>query len=712
MFVRGENVQRRVRHTGLSGPRSTKRFFWLSLLLMPLLLPCHALQGASLFPIANSTDVEFAGGAVSDGTNYFVGFVDGTNIVGQKVTSSGQLTGSQITIGANPGFPPNAALAGARTNALVAWSDYSISSGVNIFGQLVSPSAGKIGSKFALLASAGSHGTQQLQALASDGTNYLAVWMDASSSLVYGQRISGGGVLQGSEFQLFTPSGSEGNRNLALAFGATNYLLVWQSGNNNSNTTYAAAISLSGSVGSATPISSTPSLDNNPVAVASDGTNFLAVWNCDTSVATNGTPNWNLYGRIVASTAAPLGTELALVTEHAAFPALVFDGDNFLLAWGYNTDTTNSDTTIHTRFFTRSGAAAGPMLAPFPTQGTNPALLPLNGLCFNGSKLFAVVTCGRFQVNASGDVTGFSGGDVYATLANRSGTPPAFTNAMLTNGQFCGQLQVVKGVYYTLLTSTNLKDWSTVDLVSSSTNSLITLHDSRGVAYADRMFYRAQMGNHLGLLSDFWFLEFINAGSFGSGTTATVSYPVSLAYYSAALGIENDSAPPAATNVFFTGPSGSGLSHAAASTNNSSIADGFYQSPYVTNPAAGPGGVWTVSYHGTNLTFNVADSQAASRMVVPVPTANVVSGVLQSITWTYKDAATGAPLSGPPSWMTKVFVEVNGYVGGRLLNSPTISPATTSYTLDAVVQWSNVCTIDVNYNDTLGNHYVLFFTKP
>jgi hypothetical protein len=160
------------------------------LLLAGLIAVSHLenARAAGVFPIAaNPAAVEFAGGVAFDGTNYLVGMTSGTNVVGQSVSTAGKLVGSQFILGSNPGFPPAVAMAGGKANCLVAWSDYSISSGVNSFARLVSPSSGPLGSKFPLLASAGTHGLQAIQAAASDGTNFLVVWQDTANTTFYGQ---------------------------------------------------------------------------------------------------------------------------------------------------------------------------------------------------------------------------------------------------------------------------------------------------------------------------------------------------------------------------------------------------------------------------------------------------------------------------------------------------------------------------------------------
>jgi len=665
-----------------------------------------------VFPIAtNPTLAEFGGKVAFDGTNYLASLVAGTTVAGQRLASDGQLVGSPVVVGANPGFPPAVAMASARTNNLAVWTDYSLASGVTMFGRLVSASG--LGASFPLLASAGSHGVQAIQAAASDGTNFLAVWRDNSTGSYYGQRVSGSGTLLGSEFLIFTLAG-EGDRNLALAFGKTNYLITWQDGTGGGDQTYSKLISPAGVVGSLFHVNSTPSTDMNPAAVGFDGTNYLVVWNRATNYSAGGWPEWQLCGRFVSQSGVALGNEMTLVTEQASFPALGFDGVNYLLAWGYDTTTTNTDKTIHAQFFDTSGNALGPIFTPFSAQGIYPPLLPLDGVLFDGQRFLVSATFGSFVVGPTGDVIGFMGGDVYGRFLPRSTASPVFTNGAVAGGYFQGQLLVTPGMTYTIEISTNLHDWTPVAIVSSDGPNQLDLLDEEPVTSQNRLFYRAVVGNLMPVTFTFNFHEYISAGGFGGGYTPSVSYPVALSSYSANLDVENDTGLPAATDVYFTGPAGSGMVNQAADSGNSSVGStsAAYQSPFLSNPAAAPGGTWIVNYKGTDHTLNVADPQAASRLVIPLPTVTVSGGALQSVNWAYKDAGTGAALGGAPAYVTGIQVQVDGVGGNRIYDSPWLMPAVTSHTLTSPVTWSNVGMIFMAYDDSLGNHYVVSFAKP
>lgn len=646
-------------------------------------------------------------------TNYLVGYVAGTNLMGQRLSAQGQLLGAPLVLGANPGFPPAAVLAGARTNCLVAWSDASKTTGVTMFGRVCSPDSGAVGATFPLLAAAGSHGFQRVRDAASDGTKFLALWVDAADKVddglftkVYGQFVTDAGAVAGPEFVVI--SGGTIYEDVAVAFGRTNYLVAWQQREADNYETYCRVVSQTGVLGSPVRISTTSSMDRNPVAIGFDGTNYAVVWNCTTNYG--GPGELMLAGRLVTQSGAPLGGELLMPDGPATMPALAFDGDNYLLMWAANATATNH--TVRAQFLDRQGRAIGPSFTPFPAQGTNPPLLPLNGALFDGNRFLLTATFGSFLVDTNGEVVGFAGGDVHGRFLPRSATPPVFTNATLVNGCFQGQLLVVPGVTYTLEISTNLTDWEAVDTVASDGTNLLHLADDQPATEMPRLFVRAAVGWTGSPRFEFRVLEFANGGGFGGGFTPSPSYPVTLQNYGAALFVTHDLNFPAAAEVYFTGPAGSGLTNATAWQ----VAGGedwrMYQAPPIFSPAAAPGGNWVVNYRGSNISFTLPDPQAASRLVVPLPTVSVSGDVLQSVSWVYRNATTGAALSGPPAYVTKIQVQINDIVGARIYNSPELTPEVTAHTLSSTVHWSNVGMISMAYGDTLGNHYVVSFGKP
>ena len=281
----------------------------------------------------------------------------------------------------------------------------------------------------------------------------------------------------------------------------------------------------------------------------------------------------------------------------------------------------------------------------------------------------------------------------------------AFTNINLSSdGSFQAQIQTLAGQSYSVETSTNLADWSAIASFDSVTTNLITLVNPPRVDKPGQLFYRARLGT--ALVYTFSFVESAYGGSYGSGW---IPYPVRPNAYAASFAVDNDTNYPPATNVFFTGPPGSGITNAPASSSNSTIGTNgaIYQSSYPASPAIAPGGILTVEYNGTNHTFNVPDPQAASRLVIPLPTAvsEVPNGEC-TLEWEYKDAATTTNLGGPPVFMTAIQADWTPFV------SPTFPPATTTWQFSAAgYAFPREGYITMTYKDSFGNTYAMGFSQ-
>lgn len=465
-----------------------------SIVVLALLACVHqaAAQGTPVFPIATNPAVrEVDDGIAFDGTNYLVTLLVGTtNLNAQLVSADGALLGSQISLAVGGGSSSELAATRpvfAGTNYLVAWSDTSITTGVDIFGQFISRSGAKVGPAFDLLQSRGAHGPQIARALATDTTNFLAVWQDASNGDCYGQWVTASGTLSGSEFLI---SGQSGNGNsIAATFGRTNYLVAWQSDNGVAAQTqaYGAVVPVNGSPGSPVQIGQTVSADQKTadgISVAFDGTNFLVVWMWNPGPQTSGTvTNWQVYGRLVSHGGGLLGNELVLTSgRNQVLPCLAFDGANFLLTYGYDSNTTNSDSTIDCQFLNRSGNPAGPVFAPFAPQGTNGPLLAVNGLLFDGSRFVMAASFGSVAGNSS---------EVFGAFLPNSSAPPTLSPiGPLVGTHFPLMLAGTPGISYAIQASTNLASPDWLGLATNSpTNGTFTFTDPG--ATNTRRFYRA-----------------------------------------------------------------------------------------------------------------------------------------------------------------------------------------------------------------------------
>lgn len=302
---------------------------------------------------------------------------------------------------------------------------------------------------------------------------------------------------------------------------------------------------------------------------------------------------------------------------------------------------------------------------------------------------------------------------LFLFVATGSFPAPVLTNAaLLGNGQLKVVLGAVSNQTYTLESSTNLVNW-TPRVTLLATNNQFDLVDPDALGRFPRLFYRLRIGRVFGSTFNFHF--YANGGGFGAGLTPTPGFPVALHSYSAILETQNALSNPPPTSVFFTGPNGSGLSNAGGDPqydDNSRLGNAQYQTPFRSSPVIPPGGTWTVNYFGSNIVFGVPDPQAASRLVIPVPTVTVSGGNVTGVAWVYKDATTGAILGSPPAHLTGVKVEIDVQNMGRVYDPDEFPPGTTSVSGITGVVWNNVVRLFMVYNDTLGNHYIVGYSKP
>ena len=200
---------------------------------------------------------------------------------------------------------------------------------------------------------------------------------------------------------------------------------------------------------------------------------------------------------------------------------------------------------------------------------------------------------------------------------------------------------------------------------------------------------------------------FFPGGSFGAGTNGTIPFPTHLNYYYALFNLEDVNFP---TNVYFTGPSGSGLSNTASAVFGANFSgdSAWYSSPQIDIPPHPPGGIYAVNYKGETISFRLLDPESANRQVLLVPTATVsTDNVLEHIRWTVRDM-NGNPIAMPPS-VTGIQIRIDG-MGGRIYEAE-VAPNETEHLVMGYVVWTNVSSIEMVYGDNAGNQYVAFWNR-
>jgi hypothetical protein len=193
--------------------------------------------------------------------------------------------------------------------------------------------------------------------VAFDGVNFLAVWTDdcgtGPTPSLYAERISPEGTsLDTAPFPISHAPG--GQTSARVAFGGSYYLVVWLDNRSGSQCVYAARVSRSGVVMDTGGIGvSPPALPDLPPDVASDGENFLVVWN-DIYVGQDG----DIRGARVSQAGTlldPAGITICNAPHWQYEPCVAFNAQNYLVAWGDERDNHMYEAAVFATRITRQG---------------------------------------------------------------------------------------------------------------------------------------------------------------------------------------------------------------------------------------------------------------------------------------------------------------------------------------------------------------------
>jgi hypothetical protein len=252
-----------------------------------------------------------------DGTNYLVVWVDTDGeIYAVRLTSGGVVIDNQalkITTGAYSKERP-VSIAFCGTNYLIAWR--------NIYDEV---KVARVSTSGAIIDDPGgiTIGSGFYPWVASDGKNYLVVWHGwGSGGLdIFGNRISSatGTVLDGSGFVIC--EAAEDQDHSSVAFDGTNYLVVWHDFRGgdigyNDGTVYGARVSTDGVVLDNPAIQISDLCRGQwPVTVASDGKEFLVVWQVD-NWHIEGTELVDVFAQRISKAGALVGEKMPICTAH------------------------------------------------------------------------------------------------------------------------------------------------------------------------------------------------------------------------------------------------------------------------------------------------------------------------------------------------------------------------------------------------------------
>ena len=355
--------------------------------------------GAVLDPsgiVISSTGYQFAPALTFDGQNFLVVWqnVNGSlppvcSIHGVRVTPDGAVLDPSVVVIAHERAGVFVAIPADGfdgANFLVVWQDdRNVLGEPDIHGARVTPD-GTVLDTSGFVISVSAMG-QYTPAVAFDGTNFLAVWEDdrSGNNDIYGARVTPGG-------QVLDPDGiaictaGDGQYTPAVAFDGTHYLVAWEDQRGGtSRHIYGARVTPAGAVLDPDGIAISPAAgQQGSPAMGFAGGNYLVVWEDNRTGA-----DWDIYCTRVTpggTVRDPDGIAISQAASDQWFPALGFDGANFLVVWqdfrGYG-----GYSDIYGARVTPAGAVLDPQGLAI-SQARNSQANPAVG--FDGAKFLAV----------------------------------------------------------------------------------------------------------------------------------------------------------------------------------------------------------------------------------------------------------------------------------------------------------------------------------
>ena len=271
--------------------------------------------------------------AASDDTNYLVLWEnDETDIYAQFFDSVGNEVGSSFVVDNQSSEDLYPAIACNGESYLVVWS--KLAGICKTYGRLFNTQGTALTGEMQI--SSSSIYSQYTACVASDGTNYLAIWrsegQDGSYAGIYAQLIDNSGNKIGSEIQINTYT-LNNQKSPDVASNGTNYLVVWASEKSEGYDISGQFLDLSGNkIGSEFQLNTYTLNDQSGPCIRSDGNNYLVIWGTDGQDG----DGYGIFGQFFDQEGNTLGVEFH-VSDHTmnnqSYPTLYSNGINYLVAW-------------------------------------------------------------------------------------------------------------------------------------------------------------------------------------------------------------------------------------------------------------------------------------------------------------------------------------------------------------------------------------------
>jgi hypothetical protein len=367
-----------------------------------------------------------------NGTYYLVVFQDRrnsveTDIYGARVTPSGNvLDPDGIAISTAQGYQWHPCVASNGSDFLIVWQDLRMGT-PDIYGARVDHNGIVLEPDGIAVSSAPR--SQEFPSVASDGTDYFAVWHDARDSTntqydIYGARITADGILlDTNSVAIFV--GTAQQTEPSIVSDGTDYFIVWEDWRAQVLAIMGARVDSLANVldPNGIGISGMPSMMEWYPSLAFNGTDYLVVWADDR----NGIDP-DIYGARVDRNGTlldSLNIPISVTDGMKWMPCVTTDGDDFLVAWDDDRDFPSGD------IYGSRVSATGSVLDPVGLNITTSAVFHVEP---------GVAYCGENFLAAWADVrSGLYLSDIYGARVDATGVlldSPGFAICTAQFGQY------------------------------------------------------------------------------------------------------------------------------------------------------------------------------------------------------------------------------------------------------------------------------------
>ena len=356
---------------------------------------------AGEFTLVKTAGEDNGGSMATDGTNYLVGFDNGSpNIAKSRLVTAPSTLGPILSTRREAHAP---LIGFDGTNYLMVWTDETGGFLMrNVFAQRVNTSGAKVGG---LIHITGTDDVLITCGLAYAGGQYVVTYLRFDGR-IYRRFVSPAGTVLGAAKAVSSTYGACAGFN-NVATDGTDFLAVWLSLDVTS--VMARLVRADGTLGRERTLNASPESSEQPVGVAYAGADYLVTWADEITAGTR----WDLYGRLVDEAGAPNGGRITIQSSaKVKYPGPVMPSNgNFAVLFADNVgDPPNA--TMKVRFFSAAGAPLGAAQTVFRTVAGKVAVATAVA---NGSNFFFAVT--RFVPGADPlDYSTYTGRDINGSF--------------------------------------------------------------------------------------------------------------------------------------------------------------------------------------------------------------------------------------------------------------------------------------------------------